>query len=60
VPDLTYENTAASDPMLKAFLIVFGIGALVLIPSLALLFALFKGENPAITGEYGASTSEPG
>ena len=60
VSDLTYENSAASDPMLKAFLIVFGIGALFLVPSLALLFALFKGENPAITGEYGASTSEPG
>jgi cytochrome d ubiquinol oxidase subunit II len=60
VPDLTYENTAASDAMLRASLIVFGIGSLVLVPSLALLFALFKGENPAVTGEYGASTSEPG
>ena len=39
-------------------LVVFGIGSLLLVPSLALLFALFKGENPAITGEYGASTSE--
>jgi cytochrome bd ubiquinol oxidase subunit II len=59
VPDLTYENTAASDAMLRASLVIFALGSLVLIPSLALLFALFKGENPAITGEYGASTSEP-
>jgi hypothetical protein len=45
--------------MLRASLVIFALGSLVLIPSLALLFALFKGENPAITGEYGASTSEP-
>jgi hypothetical protein len=44
--------------MLKATLIVYGGGALVLIPSLFLLFALFKGENPAATGAYGASTGE--
>lgn len=59
VPDLTYENTAASEAMLRVSLIVFGIGSLLLVPSLALLFKLFKGENPVITGEYGASTSEP-
>ncbi|HQY31410.1 MAG TPA: cytochrome d ubiquinol oxidase subunit II [Thermomicrobiales bacterium] len=58
VPDLTYQNAAASDAMLKVSLIAFGIGSLLLIPSLALLFALFKGRNPAITGEYGGSTSE--
>ena len=52
VPDLTYENAAASDAMLKVSLIVFGIGSLLLVPSLLLLFALFKGENPAATGEY--------
>jgi len=58
VPDLTYEAAAASRAMLKATLIVYGGGALVLIPSLFLLFALFKGENPAATGAYGASTGE--
>jgi cytochrome d ubiquinol oxidase subunit II len=58
VPDLTYGNAAASDAMLKVNLIVYGIGAIVLIPSLALLFALFKGKNPATTGEFGAGTSE--
>jgi cytochrome d ubiquinol oxidase subunit II len=58
VPDLTYENAAASDAMLKTNLVVYGIGAIILIPSLVLLFALFKGQNPAMTGEYGASTGE--
>lgn len=58
VPDLTYENAAASNAMLKVNLIVYGIGALILIPSLVVLFALFKGQNPALTGEYGASTGE--
>ncbi len=58
VPDLTYENAAASEAMLKVSLIVFGIGSLLLVPSLLLLFALFKGENPAATAEYGASTGE--
>jgi len=58
VPDLTYADAAASPGMLKATLIVYGLGSIVLIPSLILLFALFKGKNPATTGEYGASTSE--
>ena len=58
VPDLTYENSAASDAMLKVALITYGAGAIILVPSLVLLFALFKGHNPAMTGEYGASTSE--
>jgi cytochrome d ubiquinol oxidase subunit II len=58
VPDLTFENAAASDAMLKVALVTYGIGAIVLVPSLVLLFALFKGHNPAITGEYGASTGE--
>ena len=58
VPDLTYQNAAASDPMLKASLIIFAIGSVFLVPSLILLFVLFKGKNPAVTGEYGASTGE--
>jgi cytochrome d ubiquinol oxidase subunit II len=58
VPDIEYEGAAASDAMLKMALITYGIGALVLIPSLILLFALFKGNNPAETGEFGASTGE--
>jgi cytochrome bd ubiquinol oxidase subunit II len=39
----TYESAAASPAMLQAFLIAAACGALVLIPSLALLFAIFKG-----------------
>jgi cytochrome bd ubiquinol oxidase subunit II len=58
VPDLTYADAAASHAMLKATLIVYAGGAIFLIPSLFLLFALFKGKNPAATGEYGASTGE--
>jgi cytochrome d ubiquinol oxidase subunit II len=58
VPDLTYTNSPASDAMLKAALVTYGIGALFLVPSLVLLFTLFKGKNPAMTGEFGASTGE--
>ena len=46
VPDLTFENAAASPAMMRAALIVFTIGALFLIPSLWFLFAVFKGELP--------------
>ena len=39
----TYESAAASPEMLVAFLIATACGAVVLIPSLALLFTVFKG-----------------
>ena len=58
VPDLEYTATAASPAMMRATLVIYAIGALFLIPSLWLLFALFKGKNPAATGEFGASTGE--
>lgn len=58
VPDIDYATAAASPAMMKAALVVYAIGSLFLIPSLWLLFALFKGQNPAVTGEYGASTGE--
>jgi cytochrome bd ubiquinol oxidase subunit II len=58
VPDLTYTEAAASSEMMRVTLIVYGVGAIFLIPSLFLLFALFKGSNPAATGAYGASTGE--
>jgi cytochrome bd ubiquinol oxidase subunit II len=55
VPDLTFEESAASDATLRALLIVLGLGSVVLVPSLWLLFAVFKGDNPAVepaqTGE---------
>lgn len=41
----TYMQAAASDPMLVAFLIASAIGALLLIPSMLLLFAVFKGPH---------------
>lgn len=58
VPDLTITNSAASRAMLVVALWTYVIGALVLIPALWYLFALFKGKNPAATGAYGASTGE--
>lgn len=58
VPDVTYQDAVASDAMLRTSLVVYGIGALFLVPSLFLLFRLFKGANPAVTGEFGASTGE--
>ncbi len=45
-PDLTFENAAATPAMLRAALITYGLGALVLIPSLWLLFRIFKADLP--------------
>jgi cytochrome d ubiquinol oxidase subunit II len=58
VPDLTVANAAASRAMLVVALWTYAIGAIVLLPALWLLYALFKGKNPAATGAYGASTGE--
>jgi cytochrome d ubiquinol oxidase subunit II len=41
----TFQSAAASPAMLNAFLISTAIGALFLIPSLALLFSTFKGHG---------------
>jgi cytochrome d ubiquinol oxidase subunit II len=46
----TLENAAASPAMLHAFLITAAAGALVLVPSLLLLFAVFKGPIRGRTG----------
>jgi cytochrome d ubiquinol oxidase subunit II len=43
----TLEAAAASPAMLQAFLVAAAGGALVLIPSLLLLFAVFKGPAPS-------------
>jgi cytochrome d ubiquinol oxidase subunit II len=48
VPDLTFANAAASPAMMRAALIVFGIGALFLLPSLWLLFTVFKANLPGV------------
>jgi cytochrome d ubiquinol oxidase subunit II len=58
VPDLTVTDAAASRAMMTVALWSYIAGAIVLIPALWLLFALFKGKNPAGTGAYGASTGE--
>jgi len=45
-PDLTISATAAPAATLTAMLAVITIGGLILIPSLWLLFSVFKGRNP--------------
>jgi len=45
-PDLTISATAAPPGTLSAMLIVITIGGLILIPSLWLLFRVFKARNP--------------
>ncbi|MEO8289068.1 MAG: cytochrome d ubiquinol oxidase subunit II [Chloroflexota bacterium] len=51
-PDLTLEASAAPDATLGFLLATAPIGALLLIPSLWLLFSVFKGRNPE-AGEAG-------
>ena len=54
VPDLTFAEAHASEAMMRAALVVFAIGALFLIPSLGLLYTVFKGRLPgADDGGYG-------
>ena len=48
VPDITVTGAAASEAALGPQLVVLGIGMLLLLPSLALLFKVFKGRNPAV------------
>jgi cytochrome d ubiquinol oxidase subunit II len=45
--ELTYAQAAAPDVTLAAFLWIAVIGAVLLVPSLALLFAIFKGRPTA-------------
>jgi cytochrome d ubiquinol oxidase subunit II len=60
VPDLTFQDAAASPAMMRAALVVFGIGALFLIPSLWFLFSVFKADLPgAVDVNYGAKGQEP-
>ncbi|HEV3102296.1 MAG TPA: cytochrome d ubiquinol oxidase subunit II [Candidatus Dormibacteraeota bacterium] len=46
-PDLTIVNAAAPDATLRAWLVVIALGMLLVIPSLAVLFRVFKAQNPA-------------
>lgn len=45
-PSITIFSAKAPEPVLHAMLIGIAAGALVLIPSLVLLFSLFKGKRP--------------
>jgi cytochrome d ubiquinol oxidase subunit II len=44
-PDVTVENTCAPETTLRLLLLALGAGALILLPSLAFLFRLFKGDE---------------
>ncbi len=46
-PDFTIHGSAAPDTVLQALTITIAVGSLVLVPSLWLLFRVFKGRNPA-------------
>jgi cytochrome d ubiquinol oxidase subunit II len=46
-PDLTLTATAAPAATLTVLLVTLPFGLALLIPSLAFLFAVFKGRNPA-------------
>ena len=46
-PSYTLDSAAAPAATLTGFLIVSGIGMLLLLPSLYVLFRVFKGRNPA-------------
>lgn len=51
-PDLTLAAAAAPAPTLRFMLLTLPVGLLLLVPSLWLLFRVFKGQNPA-AGEKG-------
>ncbi|GAC1330035.1 MAG: cytochrome d ubiquinol oxidase subunit II [Candidatus Dormibacteria bacterium] len=46
-PDLTLDGTASAPESMALLLATFVVGAAVLVPSLVLLFRVFKGRNPA-------------
>jgi cytochrome d ubiquinol oxidase subunit II len=54
LPDLTIDAAAASDATITAVLIGFGVGALILIPSLAYLFRL------VLSGRFDPAAPHPG
>jgi cytochrome d ubiquinol oxidase subunit II len=45
VPDITVSNTAAPESTLRLLVIALGFGAMLLLPSLAYLFYIFKGRE---------------
>jgi cytochrome bd ubiquinol oxidase subunit II len=46
-PDLTLDGSASPPESMALLLVTFVAGAVVLVPSLVLLFRVFKGRNPA-------------
>jgi cytochrome bd ubiquinol oxidase subunit II len=46
-PNITIEGSASPPEVMASLLITYCVGGLVLLPSLALLFHVFKGRNPA-------------
>ena len=48
-PEITIQDAAAPNSTLTALLVVIGIGMALLVPSLWLLFRIFKARNPAAT-----------
>ncbi len=48
VPDIRLGSAAAPAATIRAFLISAGVGMVLLLPALALLFAVFKGKNPTV------------
>ena len=59
-PDLTFENSAATPAMMRAALITYGVGAIILIPSLWLLFRVFKADLPGAVEVAPANAGGPG
>ncbi len=47
-PALTIEGSASPPEVMVSLLVTYGVGALFLLPSLGLLFYVFKGRNPAV------------
>jgi cytochrome d ubiquinol oxidase subunit II len=47
-PHVTINDAAASEPTLRAMLVVIGAGMVLLLPSLWYLFRVFKGRNPSV------------
>jgi cytochrome d ubiquinol oxidase subunit II len=47
-PSISIEGSASEPEVMAGLLITFAIGSAVLLPSLALLFHIFKGRNPAV------------
>ncbi len=52
-PNLTISNSASPAPVISGLVVAVAVGALVLIPSLAALFRVFKANRRAVsTGEF--------